>query len=277
MLESVTVKELTTIEQIEEARNLEHDIWAMGSIPVHQTVATIRNGGIVLGAYLNDELIGFNYSCPGYMNGEVYLYSHMLGIKRNFREQGVGELIKNYLKDIAMDRGYRNCRWTFDPLEARSGCLNFAKLRGYSDTYIENCYGEMEDPFNRALPTDRLCVEWQLIDDDYLRWDAKIDELVDDAKPVVAWTSNTAGLPMLDQEKQFNKEEALLKDAYTLPIPTNFQKIKVESPALAEDWRYKTRHILQAMFDQGYKIVHFKKQNEHVSHYLLVKRSLFAL
>lgn len=277
MLESVTIKELTTIEQVEEARKLEHDIWAVGSIPVHQTIATIRNGGIVLGAYLNDELIGFNYSCPGFVDEQVYLYSHMLGVKRSYREQGVGELLKIYLKDLASDRGYRNCRWTFDPLEARSSFLNFSKLRGYSDTYIENCYGEMEDPFNRALPTDRLCVEWQLVDNDYLRWDAKVEELIDEAKPVVSWETNMLGLPTLDPEHRFQKGEAFIHDAYLLPIPTNFQKIKVESPALAEDWRYKTRHILQEMFEQGYKIIHFLKKDETISHYLLVKRTLFAL
>ena len=277
MLESVTIKELTTIEQIEEARTLEHDIWAVGSIPIHQTIATIRNGGIVLGAYLNDELIGFNYSCPGFMDEQVYLYSHMLGVKRNYREKGVGELLKIYLKDVASERGYRNCRWTFDPLEARSGFLNFSKLRGYSDTYIENGYGEMEDPFNRSLPTDRLCVEWQLVDNDYLRWDAKVEELLDEAKPVVDWEMNIVGLPTLDPQQRFNKDEVLIRDAYTLAIPTNFQKIKAESAALAEDWRYKTRHILQAMFNQNYKIIHLLKKDEHISHYLLVKRSLFAL
>ena len=277
MLESVTIKELTTIEQIEEARTLEHDIWAVGSIPIHQTIATIRNGGIVLGAYLNDELIGFNYSCPGFMDEQVYLYSHMLGVKRNYREKGVGELLKIYLKDVASERGYRNCRWTFDPLEARSGFLNFSKLRGYSDTYIENGYGEMEDPFNRSLPTDRLCVEWQLVDNDYLRWDAKVEELLDEAKPVVDWEMNIVGLPTLDPQQRFSKDEVLIRDAYTLAIPTNFQKIKAESATLAEEWRYKTRHILQAMFDQNYKIIHLLKKDEHISHYLLVKRSLFAL
>ncbi len=277
MLESVTVKELTTIEQIEEARELEHEIWAVGSIPIHQTIGTIRNGGIVLGAYLNDELIGFNYSCPGFKEEKVYLYSHMLGVKRNYREQGVGELMKIYLKDIASERGFRNCRWTFDPLEARSGFLNFSKLRGYSDTYIPNCYGEMEDPFNRSLPTDRLYVEWQLVDNDYLRWDSKVEELIEEAKPVVKWSLNTAGLPVLDEEKSFQGDEALFNDAYTMPIPTNFQKIKVENPALAEDWRFKTRHILQSMFEQGYKIIHLSKENEQICQYVLVKRSLFAL
>ena len=277
MLESVIVKELTTIEQIEEARQLEHAIWAIDSIPVHQTIASIRNGGLVLGAYLEGQLIGFNYSFPGYVDGETYLYSHMLGIKREFRELGVGELIKIYQKEIAGSRGYRKCKWTFDPLEACNGYLNFAKLRSYSSTYIANCYGEMEDPLNRVLPTDRLFVEWQLVDDDYLRWDAKVEELIEGAEPVVPWTLNPVGLPMLDKENTFETSTALIRDAYLLPVPHYFQKLKVESPSLAEDWRYKTRTILQSMFEQGYIIIHTTRHNEHVNHYLLIKRTLFAL
>lgn len=277
MLESVVVKELTTIEQIEQARELEYMIWATERIPTHQTIAFSRNGGFVLGAYLQDTLIGFSYSCPGYVDGEVYLYSHLLGIKREYREKGVGELIKCFQKDIAMERGYTKCKWVFDPLEARNAYLNFTKLGVFSDTYIANCYGELEDPFNRFLPTDRVFVEWQLIDNDYLRWNAKVEELLEDAQPLVEWSLSAVGLPMLDQEETFNKNMRFVHDAYLLPIPNDFQKIKIDNPTLAEDWRYKTREILQTLFAQGYLIIHLVKDAQHINQYLLVKRSLFAL
>lgn len=277
MLKSVVIKELTTIEQIEQVRELEYMIWATERIPVHQTMAFVRNGGFVLGAYLHDELIGFSYSCPGYVDGEVYLYSHLLGIKRDYREKGVGELIKIFQKDIAIERGYTKCKWAIDPLEARQAYLNFTKLGVFSDTYIANCYGELEDPFNRLLPTDRLFVEWQLVDNNYLRWNAKVEELLEEAQPVVEWSINAAGLPLLDKEQAFDENTKLTQDAYLLPIPFEFQKVKIESPPLAEDWRYKTRTILQTMFAQGYLIIHLEKDNENVNQYLLVKRSLFAL
>lgn len=277
MLESVVVKELTTLEQIEQARELEYMIWATERIPAHQTIAFTRNGGFVLGAYLGSELIGFSYSCPGYMDNEVYLYSHLLGIKREYREQGVGELIKIFQKDIATDRGYTKCKWVFDPLEARNAYLNFTKLSVFSDTYIANCYGELEDPFNRLLPTDRVFVEWQLIDNDYLRWNAKVEELLEEAHPLVDWSLSAVGLPILDKEEAFQKERKFTEDAYLLPIPYDFQKIKIESPTLAEDWRYKTRDILQTMFAQGYLIIDLVKDSQHINQYLLVKRSLFAL
>jgi predicted GNAT superfamily acetyltransferase len=277
MLESVILKELTTIEQIAEARILEQAIWDVDSIPIHRTISSIRNGGIVIGAYYNDQLIGFNYSAPGFVDGEIYLYSHMLGVKREYRERGVGELIKIYLKELATERGYVKGKWTFDPLEARSGHLNFAKLRSHCNTYIENCYGELEDPFNKDLPTDRLLVEWQMLDDNYLRWDAKLEEMSDEADFIVDWALNEKGLPALVEEQIPSIDEKFTEVSYKLPIPTAFQKIKIEGSALAEHWRFSTRQLFQQLFNQGYTILSLQSHNEHISYYLFVKRSLFAI
>ena len=35
--------------------------------------------------------------------------------------------------------------------------------------------------------------------------------------------------------------------------------MKVESPSLAEDWRYKVRTILTTLFEQNYAIVRMKR------------------
>lgn len=53
--------------------------------------------------------------------------------------------------------------------------------------------------------------------------------------------------------------------------------MKVESPKLAEDWRYKIRTILTTLFNQDYAVVRMKKHPEYVHSYLLVRRSLLAL
>lgn len=277
MLESVVVKELQTIEEIEEVRQLEREIWASECVPMHQIVSSINNGGLVLGAYLRNELIGFNYGNAGFVDGESYLYSHMLGIKREFRELGVGELIKHRQKEIAGEMGYAKSKWTFDPLEVRNGYLNFTKLRTYSKTYLPDYYGELNDPFNKLLPSDRILVEWNINDGDYLRWDSKIEELIEEAVEIVPWSLNIVGLPTLDNDHTFDSNISFIKDAYLLPVPISFQKIKVESPSLAEDWRYKTRTIFQTLFSQGYAVVHLTQKNEHIGHYLFVKSSLFAL
>lgn len=277
MLESVVVKELQTIEEIEEVRQLEREIWASECMPKHQIVSSIHNGGLMLGAYLRNELIGFTYGNAEFEDGEPYLYSHMLGIKREFRELGVGELIKHRQKEIAEEMGYVKSKWTFDPLEARNGYLNFTKLRTYSKAYCANDDGELNDSFNQSLSSDHIWVEWNINDSDYLRWDSKIEELLEEAVEIVPWSLSIVGLPIVDQEHTFDRNISFIKDAYLLPVPVSFQKIKVESPSLAEDWRYKTRTIFQTLFSQGYAVVHLTQKNEHVGYYLFVKSSLFAL
>lgn len=280
MLELVEVKELQSLEELEQVRQLEQEIWSTSNTPIHQLVGFIKNGGFVLGAYLHDELIGFNYSYAGFMAAdEHYLYSHLLGVKREYREHGVGELLKLYQKERAQSYGHRKCKWIFDPLETRNGYLNFTKLRSYAMTYEANVYGQLNDDFNKLLPSDRIVVEWQLEDDDALRWYAKIEELIEEAEELVPWSFSIVGLPMIDQQNTFDQSLSYIRDAYLLPVPQSFQKIKIESPALAEDWRYKTRIILETMFKQGYAIIHLVKGQgqDDVHFYLLVKKSLFAL
>ena len=94
MLEDIVVKRLQTIEQFQEMQLLEQEIWNRHAIPVTQLVAVNSNGGIILGAYQDTELVGINYAFPAFKNGQVYLYSLILGVKRKYREQGIGELLK---------------------------------------------------------------------------------------------------------------------------------------------------------------------------------------
>ena len=103
-----------------------------------------------------------------------------------------------------------------------------------------------------------------------------MEELVETASEIVPWQKTIAGLPMLDLENQFNTELSYLNESYLLAVPTNFQKLKVENPALAEDWRYKTRTIFIEMFKKGYAITKLVRKDEHVNMYVFVKKSLLA-
>ena len=271
MLQQVEVKELTTAEQLQQLQVLDKEIWEADALPTHQTLGAIRNGGILLGAYYQDELIGFSYSFIGFKDGQMYVNSHKLGVKQVYREHGIGELLKHQQKQIAKDRGYDEIRWVFDPLESTNATLGFAKLGAISQTYVNNYYGQLEDYFNSGLPSDRIVAEWWV-----QRSHAAdvIEELAEEAKPVVSWQVTAAGLPAL---ASFDAEQAYTQDAYTVAIPQYFQKLKVESLQLAEDWRYKMRTILRTLFAQGYAIVDVIRGAEHVNHYMLVKRAILAL
>lgn len=274
MLEQVVLKELVTAKDLEQVHHLDERIWGSIAIPTHQTLAAVNNGGIVIGAYYEEEMVGFSYSFPGFKEGKNYLHSHMLGVAKAFRERGIGELLKHQQKELAQDRDYRLISWVFDPLESKNANLAFSKLGAISHSYIQDYYGEIRDDFNVGLPTDRLQVEWWL---ERNRVDDVIEELTDGAKEIAPWSLNTTGLPEIDNLNEFNPEMAYSNDAYLLAIPQDFQKIKMGNLSLAEDWRYKIRTILNTLFGQGYAIVRLQQKSEHVHMYVLVKRSLLAI
>lgn len=274
MLEQVRIQKVMTPVEIAEVQKLNAEIWGSQAIPSHQLLAAVQNGGLIVGAYLGEKLVGFNYCFVGYQDGEMYLHSHMIGVEKAYREQGVAELLKHAQQEYAKEHGFQLVRWLIEPLEVRLANLAFLKLNATSYQYENDYYGPLQDDFNEGLPSDRLVVEWWIERD---QMTDSLDELEEIAGEIVPWTLTVDGLPALDVENAFQMEQSFYKDAYLLPIPQSLQKMKVESPKLAEDWRYKIRTILTTLFNQDYAIVRMKKHPEYVHSYLLVRRSLLAL
>lgn len=265
----IDIKEIKTIDQLENVQQLEYEVWEMPPIPLHQTLTAVKNGGIVVGAYDGEHLVGFSYGFSGFREGKSFLCSHMLGIDKNYRSQGIGEKLKQAQRAIAIDRGYDLMVWTFDPLETRNAYLNLSKLKGICCTYIENCYGEMQDGLNKGLPSDRFEVSWHLTSD-YVMQDIVIE--VTNPVPVASCSLNEQGFPRLEITENFKYNE----DYYVLPVPKDFQALKVQNPDLALDWRFKTRHILQQLFAHGYAVVKLQQQEKY-NEYVLVKKTALPL
>ncbi|MBT2686735.1 GNAT family N-acetyltransferase [Bacillus sp. ISL-47] len=251
-------------------QKLEHDIWSMDPLPVHQTITAAQNGGLLLGAFYQDELIGFSYGFAGFNKGKSYLCSHMLGIHPDHQDKGLGALLKQKQKEMASEMGYDLITWTFDPLESRNAYLNLSKLHAVCSTYVENCYGDMDDSLNHGLPTDRLKVEWW-INSSHVEEPVRID--ADSALDPFEWGVSEDDFPVL-----LNTEWEKTWGPVLVPIPTNFQAIKTHNYELAMDWRFKTREILQRLFAQGYAIASVIKGQEGLVHYyVLVQRDELQL
>ncbi|CAM5196348.1 GNAT family N-acetyltransferase OS=Lysinibacillus sphaericus OX=1421 GN=LS41612_02255 PE=4 SV=1 [Lysinibacillus sphaericus] len=133
MLKNVVIKKMMTPAEIAEVQYLNAEIWGSQAIPSHQMLAAVQNGGLLLGAFLESRLIGFNYCFVGYLDEKMYLHSHMIGVEKTYREQGVGELLKHAQQEYARENGFQLVRWLIDPLEARLANLSFLKLSAFSD------------------------------------------------------------------------------------------------------------------------------------------------
>jgi predicted GNAT superfamily acetyltransferase len=115
-----------------------------------------------MGAFDGNEMVGFALSVPGTRSGHIYLHSHMLAVRKEHRNGGLGRRLKLLQREDALARGIELIEWTFDPLEIKNSYLNIEKLGAIARRYNINQYGITSSPLQGGLPSDRLIAEWWL-------------------------------------------------------------------------------------------------------------------
>ena len=86
----------------------------------------------------------------------------MLGVLPEYRNRGVGRMLKLRQREDALARGIELIEWTFDPLELKNAFFNIERLGAIVRRYVENQYGITASPLHGGLPTDRCYAEWWL-------------------------------------------------------------------------------------------------------------------
>jgi len=160
----MNIRPLTAISEYEQCLELQREGFGWSDadlMPVRFFVVTRHIGGLVLGAYEGERLVGFLSSIPGTRDGILYWHSHMLAVSQIYRNKGVGTRLKFAQREHAIQRGVPLIEWTFDPLEARNAYFNFQKLGVIVRRYYPNFYGDTSG-VQGGLPTDRIVAEWWL-------------------------------------------------------------------------------------------------------------------
>ncbi|MEH7503713.1 GNAT family N-acetyltransferase [Neobacillus drentensis] len=269
--EPITIRMLHTAEELTAVRDLECLVWAdEDPVPVNHSIAVVKNGGMVIGAFSGDQLIGFQYSFPGFDGTTVYLCSHSMGIHPDYRKMGIGEKLKLKQREEALNMGYQLITWTYDPLETVNGYLNLSKLGGVCTQYIENCYGEMPDILNAGLPSDRFLVEWTIAEETSM-WREDSDD-IQEVPILIDVEEDPQGFPvpmaiLLDSEKDASA------NVLYVPVPNQFQIIKANNLQAALDWRLKTREVFTHYLSKGWTVTALRKSNHpYLHHYVLNKK-----
>jgi predicted GNAT superfamily acetyltransferase len=123
-----------------------------------------RVGGVAAGAFEpNGELCGFVFGMTGVDGGRAVHWSHMLAVRPDLRDHGIGRRLKEFQSEWLRERNIDRVFWTFDPLVARNAHLNLNRLGVSVSEYIADMYGpDTGSPLHSGLGTDRLLVVWQL-------------------------------------------------------------------------------------------------------------------
>ena len=163
--DSIEVRKCQGLEEMRACVALQKEIWGFADIelvPLRMFVVADKVGGQVIGAFEGNELIGFAFAIPGMREGHSYLYSHMLAVRKQYRNTGLGRRLKLAQRDDALVRGFNLMEWTFDPLEIKNAYFNLERLGAIARRYNVNQYGITSSPLQGGLPTDRLVAEWWL-------------------------------------------------------------------------------------------------------------------
>jgi predicted GNAT superfamily acetyltransferase len=163
---TMEVRALTEHADLREAVRLQQEIWGFAEVellPVRLFVVATKVGGQVFGAFEGDRMIAFLLAIPGVKPGGVsYLHSHMMGVLPEYRDRGLGRILKLRQREDAIARGIQLIEWTFDPLEIKNAYFNMERLGAVVRRYVLNQYGTTSSHLHGGLPTDRCVAEWHV-------------------------------------------------------------------------------------------------------------------
>jgi len=79
----VEIRRISTIEEYKKVEEIQRIAWGMEEecpVPVPILVAINNNGGLVEGAFIDGEMVGFTLGFPANKGNYRYFYSHMAGV-----------------------------------------------------------------------------------------------------------------------------------------------------------------------------------------------------
>jgi predicted GNAT superfamily acetyltransferase len=278
------IKVIETMDEMHRVEELQRNVWKESEtdiVPAHLMNSAVHSGGVLLGAYAEEQLVGFVFGFSGFYSTpdgpRLKHYSSMLGVRTEWRDHGIGFALKRAQWQLVRAQGVDRITWTFDPLLSRNAWLNITRLGGVCSTYLRDFYGEMHDVLNKGLPTDRFDVDWWV---NSHRVNRRLSRrrrndltlahyLAGGAQMINPAEMDAYGLPHPREDSilQIGMDQSIL----LVEIPSEFQAVKSADLQLALEWRLHTRKLFEDLFTTGYLVTDF------VQSINLPKRSYYVL
>ncbi|MBI3164197.1 MAG: GNAT family N-acetyltransferase [Anaerolineales bacterium] len=261
------IRLLDTPEDLRLVEELQRAVWPGSEtdiVPMHMMITVVHNGGLALGAFEEERIIGFVYGFPGLEETpdgpRLKHCSHQMGIHPDYRDSGIGFTLKRAQWQMVRHQGLDHITWTYDPLLSRNARLNISKLGAVCTTYRRSEYGEMRDGLNAGLPSDRFQVDWWI---NSRRVEKRLSKnprptltmghvARSGLRPFYPAPFSDAGLIRPPEQVPPFEERILLAE-----IPHDFMALKARDFALARDWRFFVRELFETAFAKGYIVTDF--------------------
>jgi predicted GNAT superfamily acetyltransferase len=228
----IEVREVVERQDLTEAVRLQKLIWGFEDVdllPLRLFVVATKVGGEVLGAFDGTQMVGFCIAIPGIKpGGSGYWHSHMMGVLPEYRNRGLGRMLKLRQRTAALQRGLKLVEWTFDPLELKNAFFNIERLGAIVRRYVLNQYGTTSSHLHGGLPTDRCVAEWHI------------------ATPRAELAAEGQGVPRRE----------IIERVF---VPGDIAEIRRNDQKRARDIQRRVSDEFLNAFDQGHAVVEFER------------------
>jgi predicted GNAT superfamily acetyltransferase len=230
----IEIQPLTTSDQFRDAVELQKTIWGFDDVdllPVRFFIVVSKIGGQAFGAYDGNRMVAFCIAIPGIKRGATTdLHSHMLGVLAEYRDYGIGRMLKLRQRQEALARGVYLIEWTFDPLELKNAYFNIERLGCIVRRYVRNQYGISSSRLQGGLPTDRCTAEWWI---------------------------NTERVRAAIERRPAERPVIIAR----ISVPNEIDRLKRDDPHAARAIQSATTEQFLANFEKGLAVVGFEKSD----------------
>jgi predicted GNAT superfamily acetyltransferase len=157
---TATIRLLETPEDMTAVEDLQRLVWPGSEtdvVPAHMLITAVHNGGLVLGAFQDEHMVGFVFGFPGLEatpdGPRAKHCSHMMGIHPEYRDGGLGFALKRAQWQMVRHQGLDHITWTYDPLMSRNAYLNIARLGAVCHIYRRSDMATCDGPTWACHPT----------------------------------------------------------------------------------------------------------------------------
>jgi predicted GNAT superfamily acetyltransferase len=266
------IQPLKSIQQFQACEDIQLQVWGKLAVSAELLKVTQAYGGVVLGACVGGQVCGFIYAFLARYHSRLVHWSHLMAVRPDKRDHGLGFQMKRMHRRFALMRGIRSICWTFDPLQSRNAALNVSRLGAEIDEYVPDCYGEFASIIEKGLPSDRFVANWRIST-------ARVEKRLQarsrrHAIPPLPQINETFVNPAgFRENRRVNKH--LRERSLLVEIPACTDRMRGDAVELAYRWRMESRAIFQQYFRAGYRVADFiREQNSESSRcfYVLSRR-----
>ena len=247
--DEIKIRECTTVEEFARCVYLQKEVFATTDLensPVRHFIVTKKAGGWTLGAFHENNLVGFVLTVPAFEGENRYFYSHMTAVSAEFQNYGIGAKLKWAQRTRALAEGINYIKWTFQPVQARNAFFNTERLGAMIKIYEPNFYGtdystSAEQNEAVGLDSDRIFADWRL-----------------DSPKVTAFSKG----------ETFTEKSQIVR---TIEIPNGWNNLVKANPKQAIETQTRIKHEFQAAFAENLICKGFER-SETKPRYLLFKQ-----